>query len=181
MKKHLKIQTFIQGLSDQQQKQNYRQYRILQEKKKSQHLNQKAQKDERMEKYIPGKPNSAKRQLACSHICSSLRCPAVYHTATIPRFPCPLVLCCFGQCEAWQDKRVERMGGELFLTCALAAFSSRQLPLESPSLCFHLLMGSSCCDLATALIEPASGLQSTCSSPCPSSPGDANTFLLLLP
>lgn len=34
MKKHLKIQTFIQGLSDQQQKQNYRQYRILQEKKK---------------------------------------------------------------------------------------------------------------------------------------------------
>jgi len=37
-----------------------------------------------MEKYIPGKPNSAKRQLACSHICSSLRCPAVYHTATLP-------------------------------------------------------------------------------------------------
>lgn len=34
MKKHLKIQTFIQGLPDQQQKQNYRQYRILQEKKK---------------------------------------------------------------------------------------------------------------------------------------------------
>ena len=42
MKKHLKIQKFIQGLPDQQQKQNYRQYRILQEKKKSQHLNQKA-------------------------------------------------------------------------------------------------------------------------------------------
>lgn len=64
MKKNLKIQTFTQGLSGQPQKQSYRQYRLLY-KKKSQHLNQKAQKDKRMEKYIPGKSNSAKKQLVC--------------------------------------------------------------------------------------------------------------------
>lgn len=87
MKKNLKILTFIQGLSDQQQKQNYRQYRIL--KKKSQHLNQKAQKDERTEKYMPGKPNSAKKQLVRSHICSSLCCPAVYHRARYSQVPLP--------------------------------------------------------------------------------------------
>lgn len=150
--------------------------------KKSQHLNQKAQKDERMEKYIPGKSNSANKQLICLTSVPHSVALLFIMQPSVPRYPCPLVLCIFGQCEALTgDKRVERMRRELFFTQSLAAFSSRQLPLESLPPCFQLLMGSSCCDLATALIEPASGLQSTGFSPGPSSPGDANTFLLLLP
>lgn len=75
-----------------------------------------------------------------------------------------------------------RKGEELFLIGVLAA----SLLCGSSSfgkcvpLCFQLLMGSSCLDPSSYLIESASVLWSITASHCPSSHRDGSIFLLLL-
>ena len=82
-----------------------------------------------MEKYIPGKSNSARKLLVCSHISLTLRIALLFIIQpNIPRFPCPLVLCSFGQWEALTEgKRTERKEKTLFLIGVLVAFSPLQL------------------------------------------------------